>query len=155
MGIAVWSFVLIGVLAGHIVTAVNYLLVSGWFKGQEQIIENIVSRAVQNAVRECLLDLAKPEPLGIDTQPVDPSISSWSIHLNIKLFGIWFVGIVLGGLSLSLVWWCCATSPRTRSCGDSALSPVSSPLRLEDIARNQLAEIRLRRHEPGRAVRSA
>lgn len=155
MGFAVWSFVLIGALAGHIATVVNYVLVSGWFRGQEQIIETIVTRAVQSAVRECLLDLSKTEPLGIEPQPTDPDYSSWSIHLNIKLFGIWFLGILLGGCSLSLVWWCCATSPRVRGGGDSALSPSGSPLRLKDIARNQLAEIRLRRNEPGRALRSA
>lgn len=155
MGLAVWTFVLLGAIAGHLVTVLNYVVFSGWLRSQEEVIDDIVARAVQTAVRECVVDSPKPESIDPYPKPFDWNQSSWILDINIKVFFVWFAGLAFGGLVFGFTLCWCPIASFGRAGEPQPSSPSGSPLRLEDIARNQLAELRLRRHEPSRAIRSS
>ena len=155
MGLGTWTIFLAGALAGQISLIVPFLSGAGYFRSNTDL-ELSVARAVSETLKFCV-DL---EPTTSST--TTPSSDFFFFGESPKVHIIWWL--------LSVFWLALTTLIATCGCGHywvghwrksreytnpslGDLSPVSLPVSLETLARNQLAELRVRRHAD-RASRS-
>ena len=127
MGLGTWTIFLAGALAGQISLIVPVLSGAGYLRSNTDI-ELSVARAVSETLKFC-----------VDLEPTTSSTTTPSSDL-------FFFG---ESPEVHIIWWLLSVwrsneNISNPSLGDS--SPVSPPVSLETLARNQLAELRVRRH---------
>lgn len=149
-----WSFVFIGAIVGHLVTLSNFLVAGGWFQDRQALIDEVVNKAVIAAIKECVLDIPKSPPVDSTPPVFEGPHFSWSLEISFRFCVVWIFGVVVGIISLKLCGWCCPDVERSRGSAEKVSSPGGSPSHIGDLAKNQLAELRLRRNEPQRAIRA-
>lgn len=150
-----WSLVIIGAIAGHLVTISNFLVIGGWYQDRQAIIDEVVQRAVSAAIKECVLDIPKTPPIDPSPPVFEGPKFSWSLEFILKLSAIWIFGVLVGFLSLRLCLWCLPGLGGRQFPPEENRSPGNSPAHIGDLARHQLAELRLRRNESQRSIRAA
>ena len=151
MGFSLWWLTLVGALLGQVITWLNIFVWLAW-SGLGNINE-LVQRAVKTAVQECLdLDISTTSTT---TEPVPfiPTIHWYSASLSIWVrfdFVVIIVGVTSLLFWLVIGWWWCTRSSKSPCSVVEPGSPLPLELPIAQVARNQLAEIRLRRHGPHR-----
>lgn len=139
MGISYWLVLSAGLLVGQVTTLINVVWVFGWHK-VDSSTEEVLKRVVQQTVQECIVSTSTPGP---SSNPSELKLS-WTLSIEV----CFAVGVVLliCVVSISACKWC-ELAPWSRA-ETSSESPVSdrSPVSIQTLARNQLAELRLRRH---------
>ena len=153
MGFGTWTLFAIGALVGQLVTVFNFVLLGGWKYLRGEDWEVIVEQAVHRALKDCLDQETEKTSVTTSTASLSEDII-FSVRLGIEI-RILIIGLVVLA-SLGGAWYCCGKVSRCGSLrpaiegptGDRD-SPASSPVALQTLARNQLAEIRLRHaHKP-------
>ena len=158
IGFASWWVFLTGVLVGQSVTVINFLTWLHHQTGRESSLELAISRAVAEVLQTCL------ELDSTTTTTTTTPFSGFSFleagfgrrwGLWLLLLQGWIVTFIL--LVIFVCWRWNRVSSQNCSVDQLAVgedSPKTSPVSLETLARNQLAEIRLRRHadRPHRAL---
>ena len=146
MGLPLFCFILVSVLAANLMI---FFGASGLTIYQSSypfvILERVISDSVQRVVRESL-DSERPELV----LPNPPQGSSWSRFLVVS-------GTLIGAIILAVLGFrCCVNSwiPRSVSWDRIPESPGSPAPELSAVARQQLAEVRLRRHHAVRSIGS-
>ena len=140
MGISYWLVLSAGLLVGQVTTLINVVWVFGWHK-VDSSTEEVLKRVVQQTVvQECIVSTSTPGPSS------NPSELKLSWTLSIEVFFAVGVVLLICVVSISACKWC-GLAPWSRA-ETSSESPVSdrSPVCIQTLARNQLAELRLRRH---------
>ena len=154
MGFQLCWLVIFGALAGQTVSVVFLCLWWWWFRANEDFLTDLLAKSIQLAVKECALSHHDPPGLHPEvTVPVTPSFLG-SGPVSVSISGL--SGFIAGFTILAVPLWCCrGRSIEKDPVPSLVLSPAGSPLSIEQIARNQLAEVRLRRYGADRPVRSA
>lgn len=151
MGISLLWLTLFGAVIGQIVTWVHFAVWVGW-SGLGQVSE-LVHEGVRRAVQECLELEVTTTSTTTEPVPFIPSIHWYSASISIWVRFDFLV--IIGCLTLTtsgLVlcgWWCCRSHKHEVATAEP-LSPVAVELPIAQLARNQLAEIRLRKHVANR-----
>lgn len=158
LGFASWWVFLTGVLVGQSVTVINFFTWLHHQTGRESSVELAISRAVAEVLQTCLE--AETTTTTTTTTPsldfgfLEPgSGRRWGLwQLFLQTWVLIFILLVIFGC------WCWRKDIKPSGTIDQLAigedSPKTSPVSLETLARNQLAEIRLRRHadRPHRAI---
>lgn len=143
MGLTAWVPFLIGALVGQLGGVLQLVVWWTWGVQQDtQVVETAVSRAVAETLKFCV---------DSDIRTTSPTPPSAIVEFP-RVWLIWVVVIIQGLLIVVIIvlwWWCncrsrptLVTSEDQLALGDS--SPSDSGQSLRVLARNQLAEIRLR-----------
>lgn len=158
IGFASWWVFLTGVLVGQSVTVINFFTWLHHQTGRESSIELAISRAVAEVLQSCLEVESTTTTTTTTASPDFGFLESgggrrWGLWLLV--LHTWILIIVL--LVLAGCWCWRRDNKPSGSIDQLAIgeeSPRTSPVSLETLARNQLAEIRLRRHadRPHRAI---
>ena len=145
MGLPFWAFFVAGAVTGQILVIVP---LAGWLHcahPSNSGIEVAVARAVSETLRICLEVESTSSTTSFPVHHFGNPIAGVP-YIWIVLVGI--VGIILGvcclGLPLVYFWWRVKGSQEDTERAD--ISPKSPQLSIGDLARNQLAELRVRRH---------
>ncbi len=148
MGLAVWFVFILGAIAGQLVTILNFF----WFVGIDQgtLVEEAVQRGVSLAIREFGTATTS------STFPAVEDFSQIPREGRELLFTHRDVGFII--LASGCCWFSivifliCKWRNWDSVGGNSNLPSISEPgspsLSIRDIARHQLAEIRVRRNVP-------
>lgn len=149
MGFGTWTLLVVGALLGQVVTVFNFLLVGGWQYLRGQSLEAAVEEAVHRGLRDCLDLESGLADLSTTTTTTSLGPFEISIRIGLELRIIILVVIsilVTGGSTLLVIRGCCSRPVHLAVKGAVAEpdSSASSPVALQTLARNQLAEIRLR-----------
>ena len=149
MGLAVWFVFILGAIAGQLVTILNFF----WFVGIDQgsLVEEAVQRGASLAVRECGVPPTSttfPAVGGLSELPIEDvkggNFSPRDVGLILLATGCCWCSIVVVVIYKCKSW----DSGRDSASLASISEPVSPALTIRDIARHQLAEIRVRRNVP-------
>ncbi len=157
MGFGLWWIGAVGILLGQAVTWSNLAVWWGWNIRDQSHLESLVSRAVRSAIQDCLdLDVTTTTP---EPDRGSPFSASWEGRLIVFSLRVEIAVVVVGlGVTVTGYWiLVCCRSRRGGFVTDIDDSPVNVGSRdppLAVIARNQLAELRLRHHGPRRAIRA-
>ena len=146
MGLTVWYWFFGGAVLGQLLLVVP-LASWGWAATSGAGIETAVAKAVSETLRICL-------ELETTTTTSTSPFSGWIAG---PPFQAWWLWVILAGFGLLLIGGCCVGVPllwwwyrlRGSDCDPGASrdsSPRSPQLALPDLARNQLAELRVRHH---------
>lgn len=158
MGFGLWWIGLVGILLGQAVTWSNLVVWWGWNTRDQSHLETLVTRAVRSAIQDCL------DGEGVTTTPRPESghsfTASWEGRLVVLSLRVEILIVIVGLCGTVTGYWllACCQPHRYRTVTELDDSPVSGggsrdpPLAV--IARNQLAELRLRHHGPRRAIRA-
>ena len=150
MGLPLFCFILVSVLAAVLAAHLIFFGTLGLIIYQSNypfvILERVISASVQRVVRESL-DSERPEL--VLPNPPEGSSGSRFLVVSWTLIG----AIILVGL----VFRCCVNSwiPRSVSWDRITERPRSPAPELAVVARQQLAEVRLRRHHAVRSIGSS
>lgn len=159
MGLAAfWWLLVVGALVGQVTLVANIGIWFGLTSWPQLWLAHLVEQAVKAGVRD-LLDseitttttTSTPYPwwpsLGVDSAGF---FIAWRLSFLGVVLIITLLGVCLLALCVSGCW------PTARGQSESRPdSPLSGRVPIEDLARNQLAELRLRRHGTSRAIRAS
>lgn len=139
---SVWTF-LAGTLVGHIITAINFL---AWWGVKSWSAELSLAKAVAEAVKDCIeWDLSSTT-----TVPPLPEVTGSVNFALLLVIGV-FIQLLVLILVVGVNRYCCpchcfGRGRKDGSGGAFDSGPLSPTPSIESLARNQLAEIRVRRH---------
>ena len=145
MGFPIFWLILVGAIVGQVVTLTHLGIWWIWYRSQEDLFTDLLAKGIQLAVKECSIphhDLPSGAP-----ELTLPATPFWfgSGPGELGLVGV--IGFTLGFLTVGIPLFCCKLIQcRPRGSPNSELSPPSSPIEIGQIARHQLAELRLRRY---------
>ena len=158
MGLALWWFILLGSVVGQLTLVANIILIWGLWGTPSEILGAILERVIRKAVLEgfeLLIDTTTTtttfygEPFPILpwslTSPEGTVVISARRSVVLTLWGLLL--LILSGI----VFCCICRGDRRRLVLKDESSPASPSLPIAAIARNQLAELRLRKHGASRA----
>lgn len=149
MGIPCLWLTLLGVLVGQVVTWSNLIVWLGWTGLAD--ISGVIQEAVRLAVQDCLELEVTTTTTTTSPVPFLPSIHWYgaSISIGVRFDFLLVVGLASFSITttLGLLWLGCCNNKWNSAINDPP-SPLSGELPIALVARNQLAEIRLRRHGP-------
>lgn len=157
MGIGLpWLVLIAGAVAGQLALGINLVIWIGAFNLPQRWIHHLVESAVSAGLRHCL-DIEPSSTTTTTIRSLWPEVGFDSGFITIN----WRVDFVLllsfGTLSLGLILLFCVRGcprPRFTNSDESPVSPARLEVPLAVVARNQLAELRLRHHGPSRAIRA-
>ena len=162
MGFPCWWALLFGALTGQLIFVGNLVFWAGLNRALPLAIASAVQRAVSFALREYLDEEADHRPVRSRgfPEPSGPPAGSVGVVLDEGNKAGWWV-FVAGAVSVTtvifLTCFCCYKGGCCRVERQEEVQlqnlPSDSPLSVKTIAHNQLAEIRLRRYGPTRALR--
>ncbi len=160
MGFGVWWLVILGAVIGQVALLTNIVVWVGYFQAPQIWLVHLVEGAVRLALQDCFgtdwLQLSTTTTTTPESVywPGFSLAGGWlTVTLRVEIILI----VVIAGLSiLPCLFWLRREQREDRIEGlsETPPSPVSSDFNLAILARNQLAEVRLRRHGPGREVRA-
>ena len=160
MGFGVLWLVILGAVVGQVALLTNIVVWVGYFQAPQIWLVHLVEGAVRLALQDCFGTDWLQETTTTTTTPEsvfwpDFSLAGGWLTLTVRV-EIVLICVAAGFSILPCLFWLRRKQREDQTEGlvDSPPSPVSSDLNLAVLARNQLAEVRLRRHGPGREVRA-
>lgn len=144
MGLVVWTWFVGGAVVGQLLLLVP--LTSWGWAARGPGVESAVAKAVSETLKICLeIETTTTTTTTFFIWLTGPPFQAWWIWFALVLCGGILTGCCCLGLPV-LWWWQHRPSGDSDTAEKSDSSPVSPQLALPDIARNQLAELRVRHH---------